>query len=270
MFVGYNFIPTEYPKPQIVNENEKSFLDVKLNGFSLPDRSLQIEANYSINPDLPQPGQDWELRAWISEPIKEATTQRDTQSSTQDGASATVTITVIPYFGTPVSKVGEPSVVISGIMTGEPRRFPFDEYSASIGTQNDFNDEIQTQLPFRFNTENHLKDYELDAVRADHNTENVTLNRTWISRWIIPFVPLLILLIYASWVLYVSFCRRVSNEISLVSNVALFLSILSLRALVVPDGIPFGCVFDLALIIPVAIILVGIVRVIQIQITQER
>ena len=266
IFVGYNFIHTEYPEPEIVNENEKSFLDVKLNSFSLPDRSLQIEANYSLDPDLPQPAEDWELRVWISEPTKETTTQNGTQNNTQDEASATVTITVTPYVGTPLPKIGEPSGVISGIMTGEPGRFPFDQYSARIGTQNDFNSEIQTQLPFRFNTENRLKDYDLDAVSGGSNIEIITLNRNWVSKWVIPFVPLSILLIYASWVLYVAFFRRESKEMALVSNVALFISLLSLRALVVPDGIPFGCIFDLALIIPTAIIFACVVRIIQVQI----
>ncbi len=264
MIVGYYCFPTEYPEPQVVNENEKSVLYVTLNGLSLPDRLLQIEANYSIDPDLPIPEQGWELRAWISEPVEETTASNVSQSNSQDGAQATVTITVTPLFGTPVPKIGEPSVIISGIMIGEPRRFPFDVYSASIGTQNDWTEEIREELPFRFNTENHLKDYELYAIRGDSNIENIRLDRNLTSQ-IIPFASLFILLIYACWVLDLSFYRKTSNEISLVSNVALLLSILSLRALVVPDGIPFGCTFDFALIVPAAVILSSIFSIIWVQ-----
>jgi hypothetical protein len=266
IFVGYRFVHTEYPEPMIVNASEKSFLDVKLNSLSLPDRLLQIEANYSLDPDLAQPTEDWELRVWIGEPAEETTTQNGTQSSQQDEASATVTITVSARVGTPLTKIGQPSGVISGIMTGEPGRFPFDRYSASIGTQNDINDEIQTQLPFRFNTRNYVGGYDLCIVSGGSNREIVTLERNLVSRWVIPFVPLLMLLLYASWVLHVAFFRRESKEIALVSNVALFLSLLSLRAIVVPSGIPFGCVFDLALVVPAAIILICIVHIIQVQI----
>ena len=269
MLLGYNFIHTEYPEPEIVNENAKSHLDVKLNDFSLPDRSLQIEANYSLDPDLLQPAEDWELRVWISEPTKETTTQNGTQNNAQDEASATVTITVTPYVGTPLPKIGEPSGVIVGIMTGKPGRFPFDQYSARIGTQNDLDDEIQTQLPFRFNTENRLKDYDLVAVSGGSNIQVITLNRNWVSKWVIPFLPLSMLLLYASWVFSFAFFRSESREVALVSNVALILSVLSLRALVVPDGIPIGCIFDLALTIPTVVIFLCIIQVIRVQMRQQ-
>jgi len=270
MFVAYDLIHTEYPEPEIVNESAKSYLHVRLNDLSLPDRSLQIEANYSLDPDLLQPAEDWELRVWISEPKKETTTQNGTQSDTQDEASATVTITVTPYVGKPLPKIGEPSGVIVGIMTGNPGRFPFDQYSARIGTQNDLAGEIQTQLPFRFNTENRLKDYDLVAVSGGSNEQVITLNRNRVSRWVIPFLPLSLLLLYASWVFYFAFCRSHSGEVALLSNVALILSVLSLRALVVPDGIPIPCIFDLALAVPTAVIFACIIRVIRVQMRQKR
>lgn len=270
ILVGLRLVHTECPQPVIVNANEKSFLDVKLNSFSLPGRSLQMEANYSLDPGLTQPEEDWELRVWIREPPEEPTiTQNGTQSIHQDDASPTVTITVSARVGTPLTRIGQPSGVISGIMTGEPGRFPFDRYSASIGTQNDLNDEIQTQLPLRFNTQNCVGGYDLSVVSGGSQIAIITLNRNWVSRWVIPLVPLSILLLYASWVLFAVFSRRASREMTLVSNVALFLSLLSLRALVVPTGIPFGCVFDYALITPTAIILVGIGHIIKTQVAQQ-
>ena len=266
IFVGYRFVHTECPEPVIVNASEKSFLDVKLDSLSLPDRLLQIEANYSLDPDLPQPTEDWELRVWIGEPAEETTTRNGTQSDEQDEASATVTITVSAHVGTALTRIGQPSGVISGIMTGEPSRFPFDRYSASIGTQNDINDEIQAQLPFRFNTRNCVGGYDLSILSGGPHREIITLDRNLVSRWVIPFVPLFMLLLYASWVLHVAFVRRESKEIALVSNVALFLSLLSLRALVVPSGIPFGCIFDLALVAPAVIIFICIVHLMRVQI----
>lgn len=229
---------------------------------------MQLEANYSLDPALPQPDQNWELRSWISETIPKITTPNTFQNNGSGGTSATITITSIPYFGTPISANAQNPTIISGVMNGEPSRFPFDKYSASIGTQNDFNSAIKTELPFCFTIQTNINGYKFNAISGGSNTVIITLARTWVSEWLIPFVPLLILLIYASWVLYCSFWRMADNLMTLVSNVALFLSILSLRAFVVPNGIPFGCVFDLALIIPLAIILFGIIRIMQFQITE--
>jgi hypothetical protein len=170
--------------------------------------------------------------------------------------TATVTITVTPKFGTPVTTTEQPSTLVPGTMSGEPRKFPFDKYSASIGEQNDFNN----TLPFKFNIENHLVGFELTSESGGDHTATITLERTSISKFVLPFVPLLILLFYTSWVTYLLFGRKVKDDMSLVSNVALFLSILSLRTLVVPNGIPFGCLFDLVLILPIIIIFASIIR----------
>jgi len=273
MLVSSKISSTKYPEPQIVNLNNETDLYVKLDSFSLPDRMLQIQVNYWTNSDIrekiTQYGQNWEIRAWISKPIKETPALDITQSNNTDNSSVSVTITATPYFGTPVSTINQPSVNISGPMTGEPRNFPFDEYAASIGTQNDYNikSEIQSELPVRIHVENHLKDYELFTKSGGQDTAIITLKRTFLSKSI-PFIPLFILLLYVSWITYsIFFMKKPDRTSSLISNVALFLSVLSLRALVVPNGIPFGCTFDWALIIPVIIIFIGIVRIIKTELT---
>jgi len=261
IFVGYRSLQTEYPEPQIVNEDKQdAYLNIKLESFSSADRLLKIQANYWLNPHAAtntDQSQDREVRIWISKPYRETPSEESTTSTTpaQPG-TATVTVTATPRFGTPVTTTEQPSTLVLGTMSGEPRRFPFDKYSASIGEQNDFNN----ALPFKFNIENHLVGFELTSESGGDHTATITLERTWIYKFVIPIVPLLILLFYTSWVTYLLYGRKVKDNMSLVSNVALFLSILALRTLVVPDGIPVGCVFDLVLIIPIIIICVSIAR----------
>jgi hypothetical protein len=247
IFGGYQCVQTGYPEAQIVNgDKEYAYLNIRLESFSLADRLLAIQANYWLNPNATtytdQP-EEREVRIWISKPYKEAT--------------ATGGITATPKFGTPVSTAEQFPTLVSGTMSGEPRRFPFDSYSASIGEQNDFDNIIP--IPFKFNIENHVVDFDLKSESGGDRTATITFTRTWISTWVIPFAPYLILLFYTSWVTYLMSRHRVKQDLVLVANVALFISILSLRTLVVPDGIPFGCVFDLALILPTFIICVSIV-----------
>jgi hypothetical protein len=59
-------------------------------------------------------------------------------------------------------------------MSGDPRKFPFDKYSASIGEQNDFDN----TLPFKFNIKNHLVGFELTSESGGDQTAMITLDRT--------------------------------------------------------------------------------------------
>ena len=85
------------------------------------------------------------------------------------------------------------------------------------------------------------------------HTAIITLERNLRDK-VIPFIPVGILLFYTSWIMYLLRWRKVKDDMALASNVALFLSILALRALVVPSGIPIPCVFDVVLLIPLIII----------------
>lgn len=257
IFAGYRCLQTEYPNPQIVNGDKKdAYLNIKLESFSSADRLLRIQANYWFDPhaatDTDQ-SREREVRIWISKPIE--TPNKESTTLAPPG-TATVAVTATPIFGTPVSNTEQPSTLVSGTMSGEPRKFPFDKYSASIGEQNDFDNTVL----FKFNIENHLVGFELTSESGGDYTATITLERTSISKFVIPFVPLFILLFYTSWVTYLLCGQKVKDNMSLVANVALFLSILSLRTLVVPNGIPFGCVFDLALIVPIIIIFASIIR----------
>ena len=261
MMINYKISSTEYPKPQTVNDNsEDAYLDIKLDSFTLPDRLLGLRANYWINPSITLESathEDSEVRIWISSPPKTIFPESGGTVTPISPSIANVTVTAIPRFGTPVNKTTQPSTFVSGTVSGEPRQFPFDSYSASIGEQNDFN----YRLSFKFNIENHLAGFNLRADSGDTSTAIVTLQRTTINK-VIPFIPLLILLSYTSFTLF-SFGFKESYDVPLISNVALFLSILSLRALVVPIGVPFGCVFDWGLTLPVIAIVIGIVRIVR-------
>ena len=255
--VGLRILTTEYPKPQIVNEDKQAaYLNITLESFSSADRLLTIQANYWLDPDAvtdTNQSQDREVRVWISEPYREPSSEESTTNTKpEQPGTATVTITVRAKVGTPATTTEQPATLVFGTMSGELRRFPFDTYSASIGEQNDFNN----ALPFKFNIENHLEGFKLMSESGGDHTAIITLERKAIDK-VIPFVPVAILLFYTSWVIYLLWMRKVKDNLTLVSNVALFLSILALRVLVVPNGIPIGCVFDWVLIIPLLIICIS-------------
>jgi len=48
-----------------------------------------------------------------------------------------------------------------------------------------------------------INGYKFNAISGGPNIVIITLARTWVSEWLIPFVPLLILLIYASRLLFI-------------------------------------------------------------------
>lgn len=251
---------TEYPKPQTLNEYaQAAYLNIKLESFSSADRLLRIQVNYWLDPDAAtdaDQSQDRQVRVWISKAEREPSSgESATNATPEQSGNPTVTITVTPRFGTPVTTIKQPSTLVLGTMSGEPLRFPFDRYSGSIGVQNDFN----SALPFKFNIENHLAGFELTPESGGDRTATITLERNLIDK-VIPFIPVVILLFYTSWVTYFLYMRKIKDNVSLVSNVALFLSILALRTLVVPNGIPLGCVFDRVLLFPLVIICISSVR----------
>jgi hypothetical protein len=257
VFVGLTKLQTEYPKPQIVNEDRQAAcLNIELESLSPADRLLTIQADYWLDTNATtnmSQSQDQEVRVWISKPYREPSGEESTTNATPEQSStATVTITVSAKVGTPITTTKQPSTLVLGTVSGEPSKFPFDQYSASIGEQNDFNN----ALPFKFNIESHLAGFELASESGGNHTAIITLKRNRINK-IIPFIPVFILLFYTSWVIYLLCWRKVKDNMSLVSNVALFLSILALRNLVVPNGIPIPCVFDVVLFIPLITIVVS-------------
>ena len=254
LFVALRKLQTEYPKAQIVNEdNQDGYLNIELESLSPADRLLTIQANYWLRTSATtsvNQSQAQEVRVWISKNYTEPSDQESTTNTTPEQSdTATITITVTPRFGTPVTTIKQSSVLVSGTMSGEPSKFPFDKYSASIGEQNDFDN----ALPFKFNIQSHLAGFRLASESGGKRTAIITLER-WPIDKLIPFIPVVILLFYASWVIYLMCWRKVRDNMSLVSNVALFLSVIALRGLVVPDGIPIPCVFDMVLAVPMAII----------------
>jgi hypothetical protein len=259
VYGGFRKLQTGYPPTQIVNEDKRdAYLNIELESLSPANRLLTIQAGYWLRTNAVtgiNQSQQQEVRVWISANYTEPSGGGSTTNATPGQSSnPTVTITVSAYVGTPVATIKQPSTLVLGTMSGEPSKFPFDQYSASIGEQNDFDN----ALPFRFNIDSHLEGFKLTSEPGGDHTAIITLER-WPINKVIPFIPVFILLFYTSWVIYLVVWRRVKDNMSLVANVALFLSILALRNLVVPTGIPIGCVFDVVLIIPLITIVVSLV-----------
>lgn len=254
VFFGLGKLQTGYPERQIVNADKRdAYLNVELESLSPANRLLTILAGYWLRTNAitgANQSQEQEVRVWISANYTEPSSEGGATNATPgQSGNPTVTITVRASVGTPVATIEQPSTLVLGTMSGEPSKFPFDRYSASIGEQNDFDN----ALPFKFNIDSHLTGFELASESGGAHTAIITLERGLRDK-IIPFIPVLVLLFYTSWIIYVLWWRRVKDDVSLASNIALFLSILALRAVVVPNGIPIPCVFDVVLFIPLIVI----------------
>ncbi|XUW99731.1 MAG: hypothetical protein TUN42_07505 [Dehalogenimonas sp.] len=226
------------PTPLTVNESvEDAIIFVDIEALSPWERTLRINARYQLTSFAVINGDERDVRIWITRPYVEQ--------------PVTGGIIATPFFGMPIPRSSLETIPVTGVVEGDSRLFPFDSYSASIGEQNDFDN----SMPFRFVVANHIPGFQVKAERGGDHTVNIVLGRDLLTICIIPFAPWLVLMLYTTWVVF-----SWGRHHAIIANVALFISIIALRDLVVPDGVPLPCIYDVGLVIPLGAIVFGMLR----------
>jgi hypothetical protein len=263
VWIGLLVFHTSYRETQKVNDDwANGDLYIGLESFSCVDRTLTIKVNYRIDSELSTSGNSTQpqVRTWINKPYP-----RDNDVWGWGTYSVDEIESIIDNYlsnskyGTPVPNTEQLPGIVSGVINGEPKRFPFDKYTGIICEQNDFDN----SMVFRFYIENHLSGFQTTSQRGGKHTAAISIERIATIKYVFTGIPLLVLFFYTTWVLYCLRSGKVKDNITLVSNIALFLAILSLRNFVVPVGVPFPCVFDMALIPPVLVIIYSVIVFIQ-------